>query len=62
MKLGFIPVGIVVALALMSTGAQATGGGRIAAACSNQTVAVFGKPTRLRFVLHGKVSCKKRTA
>jgi hypothetical protein len=58
-KLGFIPVGIVVALAVLATGAHATGGGKIAAACSNQTVAVFGKPTRLRFVLYGKVSCKE---
>lgn len=28
-----------------------------AAACSNKTVTVFGKPTRLRFVVRGKVSC-----
>ena len=39
-KPGFIPVGIVVALALAftSAGAQATGGRRIAAVCSNETV------------------------
>ncbi len=53
---GFIPVGIVVALALAftSAGALATGGGRIAAACSNETVT----GVTLRFVLHG-VSCNK---
>ena len=30
-----------------------------AAACSNQTVAMAGKPTLLRFVRHGHVSCKR---
>jgi hypothetical protein len=59
----FIPVGIVVALALAFTSAvaQATGGGRIAAACSNETVTVLElKPVAvtLRFVLHG-VSCNR---
>jgi hypothetical protein len=55
-RVGFIPVGIVVALALAftSAGAQATDGGRIAAACSNETVT----GVTLRFVLHG-VSCNK---
>ena len=55
-RLGLIPVGIVVALALAftSAGAQATGGGRIAAACSNETVT----GVTLRFVLHGS-SCNK---
>jgi hypothetical protein len=62
-RAGFIPVGIFVALALAftSAGAQATGGGRIAAACSNETVTVLElKPVAvtLRFVLHG-VSCNK---
>lgn len=62
-RAGFIPVGIVVALALAftSAGAQATGGGRIAAACSNETVTVLElKPVAvtLRFVLHG-VSCNE---
>jgi hypothetical protein len=59
-RLGFIPVGIVVAFA--SAGAQATGGGRIAAACSNETVTALELPkpvaVALRFVLHG-VSCTK---
>jgi hypothetical protein len=50
--------GAIAVLALMSTGAQATGGGRTTAACSNETVSVFGKPTTLRFALHG-VSCRK---
>jgi hypothetical protein len=62
-RLGFIPVGIVVALALalLATGAQATGGVRIATACSNETVngAGFGKQLTLRFVLIGSVSCDK---
>jgi hypothetical protein len=55
-RAGFIPVGIVVALVLAftSAGAQATGGGRTAAACSNETVTAV----TLRFVLHG-VSCNK---
>jgi hypothetical protein len=63
-RAGFIPVGIVAALALAftSAGAQATGGGRIAAACSNETVTAFELPkpiaVTLRFVLHG-VSCNK---
>ncbi len=30
-----------------------------AAACSNQTVAMAGKPTLLHFVRHGHVSCKR---
>lgn len=49
-------------VALSSAGAWATGGGRIASACSNKTVTVFEpKPVAvtLRFVLHGKVSCHK---
>jgi hypothetical protein len=60
-KLGFIPVGIVVALALLASGARATGGGRSASACSNETVnggKYVGKLT-LRFVLLGNVSCKE---
>jgi hypothetical protein len=61
---GFIPVGIVVALALafalLAASAQATGG-RIAAACSNETVngGTYAGKLTLRFVLHGKVSCNK---
>jgi hypothetical protein len=50
---------VIVALALTSTGAGAAGGGRVASACSNQTVnggKYVGKVT-LRFVLIGKVSC-----
>jgi hypothetical protein len=50
--------GATAALALISSDAQASGGGKHAAACSNQTVAIFGKATTLRFVLHG-VSCDK---
>ncbi len=42
--------------ALTSTGARATGGGKISSVCSNETVAVSGKRVTLRFVLHG-VSC-----
>jgi hypothetical protein len=60
-RLGFIPVGIVVVLGLVSTGAQATGGGRIASSCPNETVTVLKqKPfaVTLRFILHG-VSCTK---
>jgi hypothetical protein len=55
-RLGFIPVGMVVALVLAFTSANAlaTGGGGIAAACSNETVT----GVTLRFVLHG-VSCNK---
>lgn len=52
---------VIVVLALASTGAQATGGGRIATACSNETVTVReAKPVAvtLRFVLH-RVSCTK---
>lgn len=60
---GFIPVAIVVALALAftSASAQATSGGRIAAACSNETVngGTYAGKLTLRFVLHGKVSCSK---
>ena len=60
-RLGFIPVGIVIALALAltSTGAQATGGGRIASTCSNETVnggKYVGELT-VRFVLTGSVTC-----
>jgi len=58
-RLWLIPVVVIVALALMSTGAGAADGGRIASACSNQTVnggRYVGKVT-LRFVLIGKVSC-----
>ncbi len=47
-------LGALVLLALVATSAPAS-----AAACSNQTIAVFGKPTRLRFVLHGHVSCTR---
>lgn len=56
--LALAAAGVIVVLTLTSTGAQATGGGRTAAACSNETVAVVGKPTVLRFVLRG-VSCRK---
>jgi hypothetical protein len=59
--LGFTTVAVMMVLALASTGAQATGGGRIAAACPNETVTVLElKPlaVTLRFVLHG-VSCNQ---
>jgi hypothetical protein len=36
-QLWFIPVCLIVGLALMSTGAAAAGGGRVASACVNQT-------------------------
>jgi hypothetical protein len=55
--LALVAVGVIVVLALVSTAAQATDRGRIATACSNETVnAGFGNVT-VRFVLHGKVSC-----
>jgi hypothetical protein len=50
-------VGAALVLGLMSTGAQATGGGRIAAACSNETVVLPGGKLTVRFVLHGHVLC-----
>jgi hypothetical protein len=61
--LGLTTVAVIVVLAFTSAGAQATGGARIAAACSNETVMVLGptlKPVAvtLRFVLHS-VSCTK---
>ena len=58
LRAGFGLTALIIVLALASTGAQATGGGRIASACSNETVAVFGKPVTLRFVRQG-VSCGK---
>ena len=58
LRTGFGLTALIMVLALASTGAQATGGGRIASACSNETVAVFGKPVTLRFVRQG-VSCGK---
>ena len=60
-RLGVISVGIIVALALLASGAQATGGGRVASACSNETVnggRYVGKLT-LRFGLIGSVSCNE---
>jgi hypothetical protein len=50
-RLCFIPVGVIVALALMTTGALATGRGGTTTACSNETL---GKQT-MRFVLIGRV-------
>jgi hypothetical protein len=58
MRTGLGLTALIMVLALTGTGAQATGGGRIVSACSNETVAVFGKPVTLRFVLLG-VSCSK---
>jgi hypothetical protein len=58
---GLITVAVMIVLAVTRAGAQATGGGRIAAACSNETVTVLeARPVAvtLRFVLHG-VSCTK---
>ncbi len=63
--LGLTAVALIMVLALTSTGAQATGGGRIATACSNETVnggkyvevpELRGELT-LRFVLIGSVTC-----
>jgi hypothetical protein len=57
--LRFIPVGVIVALALMATNAWATAGaGRTASACSNLTVKppIGGKLT-LRLLLRGRVTC-----
>jgi hypothetical protein len=57
-RLGFTTVGIIVALALMSTGAGATGAGRAASACPTQTSKdAVGRTWSWRVVLHGKVSC-----
>lgn len=59
--LGLIAVAAIILPAVTSTGAQATGGARIATACSNETVTVLElKPVAvaLRFVLHD-VSCTK---
>ena len=58
---GLTTVAVSVVLGLMSADARATGGGRIAAVCSHETVTVLeAKPVAvtLRFVLHG-VSCAK---
>lgn len=49
---------VIVVLALAGRDARATGAGGAAAVCSNQKVAVIGKPTTLRFVLRG-VSCRE---
>ncbi len=56
---GFIAGGVVVALALSVTAAQATERARSVAACSNQTLSFAGKPTALRFGLIGNVSCSE---
>lgn len=40
-RLALTAVGVIVVLALMSTRAHATGGGRIASACSDETVTVL---------------------
>lgn len=58
-RLGLLSVAIVVALALVSTDALATGGARIASSCRVQAVRPeVGKLTQ-RVVLHGKVSCSQ---
>jgi len=59
-RLGLIAVGIIVALALFASGAQATGGGRAASACSNERIgnAMTGEDF-YAFVLHGKVTCSE---
>ena len=63
--LGLTTVALIMVLALTSTGAQATGGGKIASTCSNETVnggkyvevpELRGELT-LRFVLIGSVTC-----
>jgi hypothetical protein len=63
--LGLTTVALIMVLALTSTGAQATGGGRIASTCSNETVnggkyvevLTFRGELTLRFVLIGSVTC-----
>lgn len=58
-RLGLIPVVAVVFLALVSTGAQATAGARVASPCLVQAVRpIVGKFTK-RLVLRGKVSCSE---
>jgi hypothetical protein len=59
-RLSFIAGGIVVTLALFASGAQATGGGRAASACSNERIgnATTGEDF-YAFVLHGKVTCSQ---
>src|SRR5450755_943186 len=53
-----IVVGVLfAALAPIATGAPAMGGGRIATACSNETVNPGFRNVSARFVLHGGVSC-----
>jgi hypothetical protein len=47
-------VGALIVLALIAPTAPAA-----AATCSNQTISAFGKQTRLRYVLHGHVTCKQ---
>src|SRR5450755_1631096 len=49
--------GLLAALAPIATGAPAMGGGRIATACSNETVNPGFGNVSARFVLHGGVSC-----
>jgi hypothetical protein len=56
-RLGLLSVAIVVALALVSSAALATGGATIASPCLVQIGTASGKPTTWRLVLHGKVSC-----
>lgn len=58
-RLGLLSVAVVVALALVSSGALATVGARIASPCRVQAVRPeVGKVTQ-RVVLHGKVSCSQ---
>jgi hypothetical protein len=60
-RLCFVPVIVLVALALMSTGAGATGDGQATSACSNVTVnggKYVGQLT-LTFGLVGRVSCNE---
>lgn len=49
-------IGIIGALAFTGAAAQATLGAKSAATCTNETVAIFGKPATLRFVVN-RVSC-----
>lgn len=59
-RLSFIPVAVVVALALMATGALAAGGAKTASACPTQTSKdAIGRTWSWRVVLHGKVSCSE---
>jgi hypothetical protein len=57
--LAAVAVALLALLALAAIGATpSAGAAKSKAVCPGETLAVFGKPTRLRFALHGGVSCK----